>query len=136
MGKYWYRTTYPEWILQRNLSISHLELINTLVGIRLFAAMFKQQMVLVKCDNSSAMSILCMGRAKCPIMLAIARAVWYCTARYNFSVKVKYIAGVDNILADALSRMHKNDKKHEWLIKEAMGEDIQYLDVDESLYVF
>ena len=62
------------------------------------------KVVLISCDNQSAVTVCCSGRTKDPFLNACLHALWLQTARFNISLRVAYTPGRDNTVADALSR--------------------------------
>ena len=88
----------------RNLSIVHLEMLNILVGIRLFGNMLRGKKVLLKCDNEAVVSVLRTGKARDPFLGACGRNIWYSTATLDVDLQYVHIPGKQNRTADLLSR--------------------------------
>ena len=72
--------------------------------------LWKDRVVLVSCDNQSAVRVCCTGRTKDPFLNVCLHALWLQAARFNISLRVVHISGRDNWVADALSlgKFHSN----------------------------
>jgi len=48
------------------------------------------------------------GTRKSPKIMALVRILFYCATHNNFNICVQHIPGVDNVIADALSRSQQD----------------------------
>ncbi len=48
------------------------------------------------------------GMSKAPLLMNLVRALFFIAAQHNFHVMIIHIPGVDNSIADALSRFQMN----------------------------
>ena len=87
-----------------NLGIAQLEMVNILVAIRVFAPLWHRKSILIKCDNAAVVSVLTTGKAKDPLLAAIARNIWMELAKKDIQAVYKHIPGEVNQVADLLSR--------------------------------
>ena len=88
----------------RSWTIVHLEMVNILVAVRLFHQQWASKKVLIHCDNAAVVSVLKSGRTRDPYLGACARNVWYVAATSDIDLQYTHVRGVDNKVADALSR--------------------------------
>ena len=112
---------FPQDIVDRNLTISELEIYNILIALRTFEDKLKNCTLHIRTDNAASVVMLQTGRGKCRAMLDCARQIWALAATNNISFKVSHIVGRNNIVADVLSRAHLNEnysKKLDRLIEE------------------
>ena len=58
------------------------------------------------CDNMALVEVLTCGRARDSIMASCARNVWLLAAMFNVNIIASHIKGLDNYIADLLSRWH------------------------------
>ena len=100
--RYVYHLPIPEGHM--NWSIVHLEMINILLSIRLFQAQWAGRKVLIKCDNEAVVTVLRSGRARDPFLGACARNIWYAGSLADMDIQYVHIRGLDNRVADLLSR--------------------------------
>ena len=87
-----------------NLDIVHLEMVNIVMALRLFARFWSGTTILVKCDNDAVVKVLSAGKARDPFLGACARNVWYIAALADIDLQYEHILGRDNTVADLLSR--------------------------------
>ncbi len=106
LGNLWYSTKFPPELVDMSLSISQLEMINVMAAIRVFAKDMAGHTVIVRCDNMAAVAVLESGRGHCPVLLQCARQVWKVTAEHKIEIQVRHVPGIENGLADLLSRAH------------------------------
>ena len=62
------------------------------------------QKVLFHRHNQTFVDIWKTGTTKSADTMALVRLLYFCAAKYNVNVIITYIAGVNNAIADALSR--------------------------------
>lgn len=58
------------------------------------------------CDSLATVQTLTTGRARDPVLAAIARAVWFIQATRDIHLIVVHISGKDMTIPDSLSRAH------------------------------
>ena len=63
--------------------------------------------VFVYCDNQAAVGILNKGSCRDPFLMQSLRRIFWLSATFNFKIKAIYLPGVENVLADAVSRLHE-----------------------------
>jgi len=99
-------TTFPTWVLEAGWHINALELLTLLVALRLWCPRFKGKRIKVFCDNEASVIVLNSGRCRDSVMLSLLREIAYLCAVHDCLVRAVHLAGVDNRLADKLSRRH------------------------------
>ena len=87
-----------------NLDIVHLEMVNIVMALRLFARLWAGTRILVKCDNEAVVKVLKAGKARDPFSATCARNVWYLSALADIDLQYEHILGRNNTVADLLSR--------------------------------
>ena len=97
------------------LNIAHLEMVNILVALRVFSSIWTRKKLLIKCDNAAVVQVLTTGRAQDPFLGACARNIWFHAALIDVDVKYVHVLGVDNVIADLLSRWGHTHENHEAL---------------------
>ena len=89
--------------------INEEELWPVLVGCQRWGEAWRDSVVYVSTDNTQVQAVLNTGRSHNATAMAWARELfWVCTF-YNIYLKGVWVAGVDNILADSLSRLYNKD---------------------------
>jgi len=95
---------FPQFVLDREWHINSLELLVLLLALRLWAPRFKGRKLKFFCDNLATVQVVNTGRCKDPVMLSLLREVTFVCAINNCLVKCVHLPGVENRLADDLSR--------------------------------
>ena len=79
-------------------------MVNIHLAVRLFNHQWASKKVLIHCDNAAVVSVLKTGKTRDPYLGACARNVWYVAATSDIDLEYTHIRGIDNKVADALSR--------------------------------
>ena len=87
-----------------NYSIVHLEMLNILVALRVWAKQWANKKILLKCDNQAVVSVLNSGKTQDLTLAAMARNINMLLAVEDIELQVIHILGSDNKIADLLSR--------------------------------
>ena len=102
-GKNWCYGKWPESWRHRN--IAFLECYPIVLSLHLWGHAFKDQRVLFFTDNEASVNVInkqtCRGK---DLMLFVRKLVLVCL-HYNICFKAKHVPGVQNKLADSLSRL-------------------------------
>jgi len=99
-----FAVSFPQFVLDRSWHINALELLVLLLALRLWAPCFKGRKLLFYCDNEATVTVVNTGRCRDPVMLTLLREVSFVCAVSNCLIRCVHLAGVDNRLADDLSR--------------------------------
>ena len=89
-----------------HMDIVHLEMLNILVALRVWAKQWATKTISVKCDNQAVVTILQSGKTRDPLLAAICRNISMETAKADIRLRTIHIPGKINIIADSLSRFH------------------------------
>ena len=87
-----------------NWSIVHLEMVNILLAVRLFQTQWSGRRVLITCHNEAVVTVLRSGKTRDPYLGACARNIWFVSALADIDIHYAYIRGLENGVADLLSR--------------------------------
>ena len=87
-----------------NYSIVHLEMLNNLVAIRVWAKQWANKKIQLKCDNQAVVSLLNSGKTQDLTLAAMARNINMFLVVEDIELQVIHILGSDNKIADLLSR--------------------------------
>jgi hypothetical protein len=85
-------------------SIQYAELFAIAASVALYAPFIENRALLVTTDNLADVHIINRQSTSAPDLLPLLRAIYATCARYNISLRALHVAGVDNTLADYLSR--------------------------------
>ena len=81
-----------------------LEMVNILLAVRLFQAQWAGRRVLITCDNEAVVSVLRSGRTRDSYLGACVRNIWYVSVLADIDLHYAHIRGLNNGVADLLSR--------------------------------
>ena len=87
-----------------NYTIVHLEILNVVVALKIWASHWSNHRIKIYCDNMAVVEVLQAGRVRDQILATCARNIWLICAIYNIDLIVVHIPGKQNVLADLLSR--------------------------------
>ena len=106
-GCYWRgHWLYGPWSRQRAArDIQWKELFAILVAATAWASHWRRKRLLVHCDNQAVVDICRTGTSKNTELMRLIRTLFFTAARHNFTLLINHIPGVDNSVADALSRL-------------------------------
>ena len=100
-----------KWISQRwpaeklAHSIQWKELFPIWVACLLWSKQFTGKRLLFHCDNMSVVNIWSTKSSRCPQVMVLLRKLFFLAATDHFTVDVSHIPGIDNHIADSLSRL-------------------------------
>ena len=77
------------------------ELLPIVIAAAIWGPDWVGKAVLCQCDNEAVVYIINTGTSKDPYVMGLMRCI---TARFDLLLRATHIAGIDNSLADALSR--------------------------------
>ena len=132
--QYVYSGKLPHIFHGSQFSITHCEMINILVTIRIWGSHWRNKRVVIKTDNMAVVEICQKGYTKDIHLAAFVRNIWLLTAQYDIELSVCHVYGRNNEVADLLSRWSQSEydieKLNKW-IQNPMWENI----TDEHFYV-
>ena len=105
----WFVGAWPEELAvylpeKKMLSEALLELYQIVMAVVLWGSMWSKKRIIFHTDNKAVTDILKNGRPRCRnIMLLIWRLTW-CAAVNNFCFKAVFVQGINNGIADSISR--------------------------------
>ena len=103
---YVYQYQFREGEIINSFSITHIEMWNVLVTLRMWGHMWANKSVVIKCDNQAVVSVVNTSVTKDHILATMCRNIWLETATKDINLKLIHIPGKDNVCADLLSRWH------------------------------
>ena len=107
----WSQDSWSNIELHPDPSIAFLELYPIVIAIFLWGDQMNNLKVQFWSDNAAVVSIINKQTSHCPFIMSLVRQLVLQCLRHNILFKAEHIPGVDNQIADALSRFH-NSKFH------------------------
>ena len=133
-GTQYYATPFPDSVIQQGHTIAHLEFLNIVVAVKVWAQKWEHHKVRIHCDNSNAVLAMQSGRSRDPFIQNCARELFLYGAMYDIDIKVVHVAGRLLVRADALSRMHTAPKFREWVRSDRRLQAAERLEVPDRYF--
>ncbi|VDI36493.1 Hypothetical predicted protein [Mytilus galloprovincialis] len=118
----YFHAVFPSDITKDQLHINCLELLAIVVAVKIWGKTFCGKKILIFCDNEASVQVINSGSSKDAFMQTCLRELCFIQASFQFEVRARHILGVENRLADYLSRWHCSHKYRE-LFKSAISVD-------------
>ena len=94
---------------QQQQSIAYKELFPVVIAAHVCGHMWCKRHVLFRSDNEAVVHILNTRTSKVPSLIQLLRSLLLSAARHSFSLSARHVSGVNNQIADALSRFRWQD---------------------------
>ena len=98
----WFQLRWPEAIQEVHITIK--ELVTIVLAVAVWGDHWRGKNVMSHCDNAAVVAIINKGDCKEQEAMHLLRCLEFLKAKYQFSLYASHISGVNNDLADALSR--------------------------------
>ena len=108
-GKWFNGKWGPE---SRQRSINWKELFVILLAAATWGHCWRGRSILFHCDNSAVVDIWNKGSTRQPHIMSLVRSLYFSAAQHEFHVAVQHIPGINNSIADALSRFQEKKFRH------------------------
>ncbi|KAK3737443.1 hypothetical protein QZH41_000164 [Actinostola sp. cb2023] len=103
-GLEWFNGIWSE--PQKDMSIAYKELFPIVIAADLWGAKWVKLHVLFRSDNEAVVAILNSRTSRVPCIMHLVRHLLSSAACYNFTFAAQHIPGIQNSVADALSRFN------------------------------
>ena len=87
-------------------STALMEIYPIAVACVLWGHLWSRKRIVVFCDNEAAVHIINKGRSNVPLINSFVRRITWSSVRGSFMVRAAHIPGLDNTVADSLSRFN------------------------------
>ena len=100
-----YHARFPPHVLSADPAICHLEALNAVVALTLWADRLRGQLVHLFSDSSMAVMVFQAGRGRDELLQSCPTQLWLVCAQPDITLRVGHVPGQSLLeLADALSR--------------------------------
>ena len=99
----WFSQPWPPHLASK--SIEWKELYAILIACETWGAHWSGKRILFHCDNQAVVQVWDSGLSWSSDLMYLVRALFFVAAHKNFNVLVRHIRGVNNSIADSLSRL-------------------------------
>ena len=102
LGEQWFAGIWPSWWNKLHITIK--ELFPIVVAVELFHDIFTNKNVMFYSDNMAVVHIINQQTSKDNLIMCLVRRLVVNCLKFNIMFKAKHIPGLNNTLADNLSR--------------------------------
>ena len=117
---------FPADVLVQFPFIHQLECLAILVAVRLWGSAWKGLRLTVFCDNEAVVQVLNSGKTRDALLGKLLRNIWLVSATNEFELRAVHLPGVENRVADLLSRWHLNPEFYSAQLHAQSATSIQY----------
>lgn len=100
----WFQGDFSKELLSEQTSMAFFELYPIVMACVLWGHNWNRKRILFHCDNMATVDIIAKGRSKVPSIMKLMRKLTFHAATHHFVVHAAHIPGVNNSIADSLSR--------------------------------
>ena len=100
----WFQLPWSETPCYKNENIATKELLPIGIASAIWGPQWSGKTVMCKCDNQAVVAILASRTCRDNQLMHLLRCLFFFESHFNFSFMASHIPGVDNDLADDLSR--------------------------------
>ena len=105
-GQFFY-TAFKTWPDVMPKHINYKETLALEPAVRRWAHCWMNRRIILYCDNQAAVGIINKGSCHDPVVMASLRWIAMMSAKHNFKIQAQYYPGCENVVADAVSRLHE-----------------------------
>ena len=115
------------------MGIVHWEMFNILLALRVWGDLWKNSLVRFYCDNLAVVQVVQTSKTKDPFLAACIRNIWMFTAVLDIEIEIDHIKGINNTMADLLSRLY-SDKAVDSHLFQNLKENYQWFKIPLSFF--
>ena len=98
----WFQYQWPPSYKDHHITIK--ELLPIVIATAIWGIDWTNKSILCRCDNEAVVHIINTGTSKDPEVMGLMRCLHFIAAKFNLLLSATHIAGVENSLANAVSR--------------------------------
>ena len=117
-----------------DLGIVHLEMVNIIIALKLWGSAWSGKHVIIHCDNWAVVQSVQKGNSKDKFLQLCLRNIWLLIAFHDIDLELRHIKGVDNIIADTLSRIYSSKEDH-IACKQVLLDSAHWCHIDPSFFM-
>ena len=134
-GNYFHKVL-PDVVASMNLHISEIELLAICIALKAWGRHFARKKIIVNCDNEASVEVLNSGRCRNTFMQKCLREIAFHAARFSCQIRARWIQGISNRYADALSRWHLSPKYADEFFSYTSGRQVTEVFIYDGLFEF
>ncbi|VDI43591.1 Hypothetical predicted protein [Mytilus galloprovincialis] len=111
-------------------------MLTVVVCLKLWGTKLRGKRIIIKCDNQVTVTVINTGRSRNQFLQSCLREICFVAAINEFELRAVHIAGVDNRLADMLSRWHLHSNYAKTFFEETKYIHLEEFEVTNELFQF
>jgi len=123
-------------ILDEHLHINALEMLAVIACLKMWGTKFKGKRILIKCDNQVTVYVINTGKSRNSYLQCCLREICFLAAIHEFEIRAVHIAGIDNRLADMLSRWHLDIIHAKHFFESTNNMDLEEITLSTDVFQF
>ena len=132
VGNQHYHEEFPREVQEQGHTIAHLEHLNIVVSLKMWAHQWQHHKVRIYSDNINACIAVQTGWSRDDFMQDCAREIILWCAMFDIDITVLHKPGVQLQRADALSRAHTEQKFRDWIETDKLLREARRVRVPEQ----
>ena len=132
----YFHSVFPNSILEQVLDINCLELLTVVVSIKLWGHQWCGLSIEIFCDNSTTVLAINSGSSRNSFISKCLRELWLLCARFEIMLRAKHLPGIENRLADYLSRWHLRPDYYSQQFFSSLDYELNEVMIDPSNFDF
>ena len=98
----WFQLKWAGYIASSHIRVK--EMVHIVIAVAIWGPQWRGKTVRAQCENAAVVTIINHGSSRDQDIMHLMRCLAFIAAKFEFHVCAQHIKGVDNTLADALSR--------------------------------
>ena len=132
----YFHSVFPEFIKREGLPIHKLEFLAILIGARIWGSRFSGLKIRMYCDNQAVVDVINSSKTRDPFMATCLRELWLVVSTNKFELRAVHLPGVENRIADWLSRWHRGQKYQKPFNDFIAGSSYQEIVLSDKMFKF
>ncbi|CAG2215233.1 unnamed protein product [Mytilus edulis] len=134
--QHFFHVEFLDAIVNEQLHINALEMLTVVVCLKLWGTKLKGKRIIIKCGNHVTVTVINTGKSRNQLLQSCLREICFVAAINKFELRAVHIAGVDNRLADMLSRWHLHSYYAKTYFEETKYIHLEEFEVPNELFQF
>ena len=107
LGNNWFSVGWPRGFSADCCSTNFQEIFAIFTAVTIWGSELCNKQLLIYCDNETVVTVINSGTCKNNRIMDVVRGIFFVCAKNNISLFAEHVPGVENEMADALSRLQE-----------------------------
>ena len=101
-GSNWFQLQWNTNLLSKSITVK--EMVPIIIAAAIWGKLWRGKLIICHCDNQSVVAVIKARYSRDDELMHLLRTLFFIEATFGFQLEARYLPGVHNELADALSR--------------------------------